>query len=857
MDEQRFERQLRLEEEYHGQGYSKVIHQDQQNKERSYGSHTAIGNLVRQELVGYVGEYLKAEKKRIDSGATGPGFSHISEAFEVIDELGLKVDWNRISHIGVSTLLDFLFFHRESASTVNLKIGQRIDDDLMFRFYKRADDKLFKYVERYFLRHEAGYSQKVKSTKCLYNKAADELDGKGSKGDGEYLRYKGWDSGKKHNSRRVGAWIVDSIQTVFTALVGTPLLVYVKIPSKGKHLTKAYALHEDLRDLEHNAQIKKGYQANYKDNPMVCPPMDWSLTRPGGFLSNSATRRYDLVRRGIPTVPSQEAIDALNRIQQTAWRINPFVYEQLAYFYQRGESINSTDPFKPYLAPEEYDVPKLPPQLAELPDVESATNDYERFQLEKLHEERAAAVKEIHAWHDREASRRRNARNHQLVYGAATRFLKEDRIWMPWSFDFRTRMYPICILNPQQGNHVNALLMFADGYRFRAEDGEVIDEKAEEWLAIHLATTKGFSKETFEGRVSWVKANLKEVSLVATDPLGRGRHYWTEEADEPWVYLAACKEYYDCFIAKTKNETHLQCGIDATASGLQILGALMGDESACKLVNVVATSKPSDLYQAIIDKTIKLIKDDRPRRRGIPLDQLSRSVAKAPTMTLAYGSTEWRRRNQVLDACNGKRGLDLGLKYEKIAYIAKKLDEAIALVLPGVTTTLNWLCQSALESMKRDKTKLMVSWLTPIGSVINQAYFIPKLVRVRTIALGMTKYSQPEYSEPSDKPDLNKVESSTAANFVHSMDATIIQFTANSVTFPMSATHDCVYGRAGRDMEQLAKEVREGFIRVIEADPIKDFAEMNGIEDLFETIATQRNDEFKVNRVRRSRYFFC
>jgi len=564
-----------------------------------------------------------------------------------------------------------------------------------------------------------------------------------------------------------------------------------------------------------------------------------------------------LVRRGIPTVPSEVAINALNRIQQTAWRINPFVLEQLSYFYKRGEGINDSDPFKPYLAPEEHEIPRLPPHLAEIPPLGSGCNDAEEFQLIKLHEERDNLKREIHAWHDRQALRRRNSRNHQLIYAAATKFSREDRFWMPWSFDFRTRMYPISILNPQQGNHVTALLLFADGHRFRADDGAITDDETHRWLAIHVATSKGFSKETFEGRVAWVEANLKEITLVATDPLGRGRMYWTEEADEPWVYLAACREYWECFIEKSKNVTHLPCGIDATASGLQILGALMGDESTCKLVNVVSTGKPSDLYQAIIDKTIRLIKDDRPRRRGIPLEKLSRSVAKAPTMTLAYGSTEWRRKNQVWDACNSKRGLDLGLKWEKVEYIAKKLDEAIALVLPGVTTTLRWLTETAVAAMKQDKTKLLVSWMTPTGSIIQQAYFVPKLARVKTIALGMTRYTKARDYENSDKPDHGKVESSTAANFVHSMDASLIQFAVNSVTFPVSATHDCVYARAGEDMTRMAKEVREGFISVIEADPLKQFAEMNGVPELYAEIASKRNDEFKVNRVRRSRYFFC
>jgi DNA-directed RNA polymerase len=849
MDEQRFERQLKLENDYISRGYNKAVISDHKNKERNYGSHSSLGNLLRRELVGYLGEALKNAFQEIESGVAGIGHKQIKEAFN-----GVDVNWHRIAHIGLSTLLDFVFFSSDSASTVNLRIAQRIQDDLMFRFYQKANPELYEKCEKYYLRAEAGYRQKVTSTKHLFNSKREELEAAEQYDEAKAISWVGWDN---PSSRKVGAWIAAMANQVFLALTEKPLLCYKSVyTGKGKNFTKAYALDDDLRDIETNAQVLSGMRANYQDNPMVCEPLDWTLTRAGGFITNGATNRYPLVRRGCPTEPSQEAIDALNRIQKTAWKINPFVLEVLTYFYERGESINDSDPFRPYKRPEEYDIPKLSTHLAELKPVDEAYSDQERYELELLWKERTSEIHALHKWYDEQAKRRKNGRIHQLVFSTATKFSSEERFWMPWSFDFRTRMYPICILNPQQGNHVNALLMFADGHRFRSEDGVITDEATHKWLAIHLATTKGFSKETFEGRVSWVESHLREVSLVATDPLGRGREHWVD-ADEPWVYLAACKEYYNCFIAKTQDHTYLQCGIDATASGLQILGALMGDESTCKLVNVVSTGKPSDLYQAIIDKTVRLIKDDRPRRRGIPLDQLSRSVAKAPTMTLAYGSTEWTRKLQVFEACNSKRGLDLGLKWEKTEYIAKKLDEAIALVLPGVTTTLAWLQSTAVTAMANDKTRKMVSWITPTGSVVYQPYFVPELQRVKTVALGMTKYVQPRDYSDSEKPDYKKVESSTAANFVHSLDASIIQFTLNEVTFPMSATHDCVYARAGADMEAAAKQVREAFIRVVEADPLKTFAEVNGVPELFEEIESKRNDQFKVNRVRRSRYFFC
>jgi DNA-directed RNA polymerase len=410
-------------------------------------------------------------------------------------------------------------------------------------------------------------------------------------------------------------------------------------------------------------------------------------------------------------------------------------------------------------------------------------------------------------------------------------------------------MYPISILNPQSAEYVKAMMQFADGYP--------LDDRSEYWLAVHVATTRGFSKETFEGRVSWVRGNLKEITAVATDPLGYGRIYWTEYADEPWMYLAACREYYECFIAKTKQETHIPCGIDATASGLQILGALMGDESTCRLVNVIPTEKPSDLYQAVIDKCIHLIKNDRPRRRGIPLDKLSRSVAKAPVMTRAYGSTAWTRKGQIFDACNGKRGLELGLKWEKIEYIAQKLDDAMRLVLPGAEFVLDWLQRTAVASMMRDKEKKEVIWETASGCIVHQRYMEEVMSRATTVALGSSKYFRPRIQEDGEDPKLSKVESSTAANVVHSCDAAIIHLCVPSLSFPVSVTHDCGYARAGRDMDELAEALRAAFVDVASFPVLERFAEINGVPEAADEVTAQKNHDFDPAVAMKSKYLFC
>jgi DNA-directed RNA polymerase len=843
-DLKRLTRQLKLEDEHQSAGYKKAVKNDHRNKERNYGSHTSIGKVIRRELVGNLGLVLKTDYAEI---ATGKATKCGADIYRVFADQ--QINWDRVSHIGLATLLDYCFFSDDSVSKIELRIGQRIQDDLKLRYYKKVDPDTFANCEKWYIRNTAGYSQKVYSTSKVI-KAALKEQGR----DEEQ-----WSNWGDLTSRAIGSWIVAHAHATFAHLTGLNFLKTHQVPGKGKSIDHTYRLHDDIRDVELNNQIQAGMSANYKDNPMVCPPNDWSLETCGGFLTNRVTQRYPLIRREGTTIPSPVAIGSLNKLQQTAWKINPFVLEQLLYFYERGESINPDDPFKPFLYPEEHDIPKIDRDLVDLPPIESASTDERREELTELHAQRDAQSKEINKWWNRLADRRKNARIHQLVSECAKTFAKEERFWIPWSFDFRTRMYPISILNPQSANHINGLMMFADGYTFRDESGRITDTSVEYSLAVHVATTKGYSKETFDGRVEWVHANRSEIEAVATDPLGRGRTFWTDEADEPWTYLAACREYYECFISKTKDFTQVPCGLDATASGLQILGSLMGDESTCRYVNVLPTDKPSDLYQVIIDKTINLIKTARPRRRGIPLDQLTRKVAKAPTMTLAYGSTPWRRKSQVRDSVNGPRGLNLNLKWEKIDYLAKKLDEAISFVLPGATFLLNWLQSVAVESMDQriNPGKTMVTWTTPSGCLVHQRYFKSELLRVKTIALGMSKYRRPREYVDGDQPDLSKIEASTAANFVHSLDASILQLAVKDLDFPFSLTHDCFYARAGTDLKRMTVDVKQAFIEVVSSDVLQEFAHSNGLPMYCDYLHERLNTNFNYDEIRRSNFLFC
>ena len=103
---------------------------------------------------------------------------------------------------------------------------------------------------------------------------------------------------------------------------------------------------------------------------------------------------------------------------------------------------------------------------------------------------------------------------------------------MPWSYDYRSRIYPIpAFLTPQDTDFGKSLLKF--------HELAFVTPEAEHWLAFQVATTYGLDKDTMEDRQVWVNNNHDLITRVATDPIGNLPDW--EGADEPWQFLAACE----------------------------------------------------------------------------------------------------------------------------------------------------------------------------------------------------------------------------------------------------------------------------------------------------------------------------
>ena len=232
----------------------------------------------------------------------------------------------------------------------------------------------------------------------------------------------------------------------------------------------------------------------------------------------------------------------LNNLQRQAYRLNPAILAVANWAYDNKRTIGKfiCDSPRDRLDPFVGDPEAEPDRFKEWKRTQRSIDDHNAQLFQK------------------------NWRATETMF-VANMYADEPRFWIPWSYDYRGRVYPQNTqLNPQGTDFDKSLLLFAD-------EGPV----NEYWLAWHTATTYGRDKDPHDARAQWARDNVELITMVAEDPISN-LSLW-EEADEPWMFLAAAIEYHACVITKQRHTSGLPIGIDATCSGLQHLASMTRD----------------------------------------------------------------------------------------------------------------------------------------------------------------------------------------------------------------------------------------------------------------------------------------
>ena len=769
--------QIQLEREQIRQGLKELRRNTKQLEEKEYASAAVYGVASVQTLIPLVVQQIETTAKRIHEGYTGQYFREIRQYLADIEP-------EAAAAIAAKVTMDKLFSPKKASSqlqNVADAIGQAVENECMMRHYERNVPGLLQTIKENYWHKSIGTHQKVVVIRTLMNRC--DVDH--------------WQCWGRANRIRLGTWLLDCICKAsgwFDKSLkreGNKTLTYV-IP------TKAFV--DQKEQIMGTAELFSPCAW-----PMLIEPNDWSNEHAGGYLLNEVMRGHDMVRRGSTRIQGEKPIAFLNQIQKVAYTLNPFTVTVAETLIEKGIGVGKFVPI--------FELP-LPPKPSDIDTNKESRKDYRR---------KAAEVMNINAQAYQRSCRTR------MTMNAVKIFKDKEKFFVPFSFDYRGRCYPIpAFLTPQDTDFGKSLLNFYEK--------AYVTPEAEGWLAFQVATTYGLDKETMTRRQQWVRENADLIIRVATDPI-RNLCDW-ENAAEPWTFLAACEEYYFTCIDCSRDYTCLPVAVDATCSGLQILAGLARDANTARLVNVLPGTEPQDAYKVIANEA-------EPNCPESIQPYMDRKTTKRTVMTVPYNAKPFSNRGYIRDALKEK-----GVEIQKndLTATVKAVRDAMDVVVPGPMQVMKWIEQEVSEAIRNGLTEL--TWTTPSGFVVTQRLMKKVVQEIKLQLLGRCKINVA--TEDSEIVDIKHHKNATAPNLIHSLDASLLHLSALNFRAPLAVIHDSVLARA-TDMGQLSDIVRQTYMHLFaENDYLNDWASQIGAQTEPPIIG-----DLEPERVIESTYFFC
>ena len=775
--------QIQLERDAIAQGLKKLHKNTRDLEAKEYASASVYGAASIDTLLPLVVARIEATTNRLRKGQAGAAFKEIQQYLSDVEPLVAAA-------LAVKITFDKVFSYKEKSNqAINVcdSIGTAVEQECQMRHYEKHAPGLLKVLKDNYWHRSIGTQQKVVVIRTLMNR----------------YNVKQWNCWGRNKRIQLGGWLLDCIMRSSgwfdkdMQREGRKTIQYVIPTPEFLEIKDAV-----MRDAELFSPLAW---------PMLIEPNDWSNDRCGGYILNEVMRGHDMVRRGNPTrIQGDKPLEFLNRIQKVAYRLNPFTVGVAEELDRLERAVGK---FLPIIHHE------LPPKPVDMEENEESRQAYRR------------ACAEVHNLQKQEFKKSCRTR---MTMEAVARFKDRDKFYIPWSFDYRGRAYPIpAFLTPQDTDFGKSLLMFAEGSYILPEEDSCLTKQ---WLAFQVATTYGKDKETIEDRWNWVENNTHIISMVACDPI-QHIHEW-ENAAEPWQFLAACDEYYHCVLKEDRHFTHLPIATDATCSGLQILAGLARDKNTAKLVNVLPSDRPQDAYKVVAQAATPYVpKSIQP--------YMDRKTVKRVVMTVPYNAKPFSNRGYIRDALKEK-----GVEIDKddltktVVAVRNAMDE----VVPGPMAVMSWIESEVAKAIDRGEKEL--TWTTPSGFVVSQKLMKKETVKVELQLMGRCVLKVAVADD--DKVDKQHHKNATAPNLIHSLDASLLHFSALRFDAPIALIHDSVLCRA-TDMSTLSNIVRETYMHLFaEHDYLRDFAHQIGAETEPPIIG-----DLKPESVIESTYFFC
>lgn len=587
----------------------------------------------------------------------------------------------------------------------------------------------------------------------------------------------------------------------------------------------------------------------------------------GGYLIPVPGELGELIHKNRGSEPSQIVLDALNRLQNTPYKVNQYILSVMEVLSKKTWEIGSYRSYE-YMSYEDEHKPLFDSDYLNSLDPES--------------DELKAAKRTLTEFYHNQMIDQKKADSPRRTLLLAQKY-RDMVFYMPWFLDKRGRCYPVVEgLSPQGPDYQKALLL--SGIDIPVNDQTEID------LLIWIATAGAFDKvdkEDFITRKNWAMSFVRseECKAMLREP-------WTYrvwmKADEPFQFLAACKEWSDIFDTKSKDTCCLFVFRDATNSGLQILSGLSRDPKGAFHTNVLITDKPQDAYKLCSERAQQLMRDpawmtaqfekrEKRRRKAnknrsdesqieargtlfeFDIDCLNRSHLKKALMTRLYNSAFLTRFQSILESLKKKDDIELHPGDRLI--VAKACEDAISMEFETGLQLNRWFQDVAKAAM--DKGLENLTWISPSGMKVVNEYREPLFKEIKSYAAGGGHYAelmrdnqglsylQTGFGDVKE----SKVMSSTSANFIHSLDSAQVHLACLDIPkdLPVFFVHDCVACVAGTSSEVLP-HVRKAFHNVVTSEPLWGLLEENGLD---ETLVPPEKGDAPIDECLKSPYLWC
>jgi hypothetical protein len=621
--------------------------------------------------------------------------------------------------------------------------------------------------------------------------------------------------------------------------------------------------------------------------PMVTEPLPWLYTGKPGYRENSGGYATQELRALTPlvrhtkgeqgTIPSQLAVDLLNTLGRTEWRVDS---EQLELVKHLGMTWQK--PYDGIVRPKPWtnqDLQDGTGAAAAIPEVQ-----YREAHKHELEEDRTAA--ETVAWKANNLALKiiytEEAVARQRVTATATLLSRLDRLdgdslWYPWSFDTRTRCYPIGGLGTPHGSP-------SERYTIEFAKGERLSESGIEWALRGIGAAALDTKGSVNSRIQWAKDNMNLIRHLAegTDSaLAAAEGY-----EEPLNLLALSRAWVQ---HENGGDWHKPVYVDGTCSGWQIVSALLGSEAGMRATNVWPATyddTPADAYKLARNKLIewigegndKLICGKRmPSGADMSLwaealqwndSKLGRKLSKAFATTAVYGSGNRTQADDfedvllevMLGMSSTERWRFMPNRYDKkvLNGLANALGKAFTELLGPVmqynsaikSMARNRILQGCPEELRdqfkaanklnvragqvervrlgrilKDTSTHGLKFTTPDGSVVDLVEYSQTVERYQTLHHGKPSYPMTW----TDSWDYGATLRAAAPGVIHSLDSCILKLALSPLEIPVVAIHDAV-GAHPNEMDNIGHRLRDAFLVTTRGDFLKGLADEWDVE---------------------------